>query len=329
MMLPITALHNNPPEAKSPACIPAETKGASPSTVQDKPYLVPPKLSTTHFRIPAQERATKNLTPSSAQEKPYASKLSAAQLLFYVTENDIEDQARASEMALADWRSDQQEMEKLSKERIEKIKAMRQSEEQVKNWSLANQVFSFMTSFTAILGGIALIATGAGAVAGALMIIGGVLQITNQVMNMTGAWKKIADKLLPENGTIEQKRAVINWIQLSIAFFSIVVAGAGGILAGWSAASQAMGAGNTYLGSVITCAFGVTSIGLGIKDEAFKRWMASVKEREAAKAKRHHSQESARERFERALAAAGEDSERVGWAIELEDQTYQVIQGAV
>lgn len=260
------------------------------------------------------------------QQIPSKTVFSVERLLWASTENAMCEEANGAEVHQKDLEHHQKESDRLYKERVEKIHEAAKKEKQVGNWSLANQVFSWMTSFTAVVAGIALIATGVGAVAGSLMLIGGLVQLTSQILQVTGVWEKIATKLLPGEGSDDQKRAVMTWIQLAVAFFSIVMAGAGGVIAGWGAASAAMGAGNSALGSVIACAFGISSIGLGIKDAEFKKWIAWIKKIEIEKEKIRHLEESATERFHDKIEASTKDYGILTWILDIISQVNAAYQ---
>ncbi len=148
------------------------------------------------------------------------------------------------------------------KKRLEEIRKAIDKEHSAARWSTANKVFSWIGSLVAVVSGVLLIATGVGAVAGAMLIAGGLIQITNQLLDMTGGWKKIAE-LLPGDSP-EKKRAVISWMQIGIAVLCLVLSGAGIVFNGFASFGEVASIAQKAMGAFAYIGGGVTTIGGGV-----------------------------------------------------------------
>lgn len=135
-------------------------------------------------------------------------------------------------------------------------------EQSVARWDIATKTYSWMITIIGIVTGGILIATGVGAVAGALLIAGGILQLTNQILEITGGWIKIAD-LIPEESP-EKKRAIISWIQIGIAVLGLILAGLATVWGGYTHLGEAMQNAMYAISGIGYIAYGVTLIGTGI-----------------------------------------------------------------
>lgn len=174
--------------------------------------------------------------------------------------------------------ANQKEATKLHEEKVQKIKEKIKSEAESSNWGITISVFSWIGSLLGIITGIALIATGVGAVAGAMLLVGGVCTLGSQILEVTGGWDKIA-QLLPDD-TSEKKAAIKTWIQLAIAILGVIMGLAGGVLGGFTPISEGMQFANAFMGGFVLMAMGVTQIGKGIVDKKVKDNQAAVKRSE-------------------------------------------------
>ena len=147
---------------------------------------------------------------------------------------------------------------------MEEMKDAIKNQKSAKTWGVMASVFSWLGSITAMITGIALIATGVGVIAGSLLIAGSVITISNQIMQMTGAWGKVKDLLPGDND--EEKQAVINWIQIAITIFCLILAGAGIIFGGFSQLGEAVSSAMQLIGGGAAAAGGITALAQGIHD---------------------------------------------------------------
>lgn len=149
------------------------------------------------------------------------------------------------------------------KRHIEEIK-VGEKEKTSSAWSTAFAVFSWMTSFTQCLAGAFLIASG-NVISGALLIAGGVIQLTSQVMQMTGGWDKVAELIPAEDH--DEKKAIVTWMQLGIGILSLMLGASGGIVSGKEAIQEGMSMANIVAGGVASIAKGTCEIGQGVSSK--------------------------------------------------------------
>lgn len=169
-------------------------------------------------------------------------------------------------------------------------------EKQSARWGVALKVFSWMTSMTSILSGAVMIATGVGAVAGAILLVGGVISITNQIMEMTRGWEKVAE-ILPGDD-MEKKRALVTWMQLGIAVLCLILAGAGVVFGGFGAVQGALSAASNFISGVAMVATGAITIGKGVEDYHYKYRLSDAKKHEINLVRLKHQRHDLIEKME-------------------------------
>lgn len=175
----------------------------------------------------------------------------------------------------------QRENEEVHKLRIEELRKSIEKEKESIRWGTAIKVFSWMASFVSLLGGIIMVATGIGAIAGSLLIVGGVISLGNQLMEETGGWKKVIE-LLPGDD-FEKKQAVVTWIQIGIAVLSLILSGAGVLIGGFSVFGEASTIANLLIGGVAAIGMGITTIGKGVEDYLYYNCLSEAKKYEKRK----------------------------------------------
>lgn len=161
--------------------------------------------------------------------------------------------------------------------RLETHRQAAAKEKACKRWSIMTKVFSWLTTTTIIVSGIALIATGAGVAAGTMLLVSGLLSLTNHLLEMTGTWNKIAMKLGEDS---VKTRSIIMWIQVTITAVSLVLAGAGAIFGGFAAIQDAMSTAGTFFSGVANAGVGTLMISIAILNRDFYRKQAIIKKYE-------------------------------------------------
>lgn len=212
----------------------------------------------------------------------------------------------------------------IHKKRLEEIKEAIKKEKETERWGIAYKVFSWIASLIAMIVGIALIATGVGAVAGAMLIAGGTIQMTNQIMEITGGWKKIVE-LLPGEDT-EKKRAVISWMQIGIAVLCLVLCAAGGIWHGFSNLGPAMQLAVGVLGAIAAMGHGVTTIGEGIEGFMFKERLADVKKFDIKLASLKHMRQDLMDKVQGGIDRLEKLFEDLAQTLAFEEELFQADQ---
>ncbi|MCH9627919.1 MAG: hypothetical protein S4CHLAM2_15680 [Chlamydiales bacterium] len=208
--------------------------------------------------------------------------------------------------------------------RLDGLKLAIEKEQSAAQWGIASKVFSWIGSMMGIIAGIALIATGVGAVAGAMLVAGGLIQITNQILELTGGWKKIAE-LLPGDDP-DKKRAVISWMQIGIAVLCLILSGAGVLWGGYSNLSEAMQTAMAVFGGVAAMGHGVTTIGEGVSGFMYKDKMSDVKRYDRVLAELKHKRRDLMERVEWGVDRLEKLFEDLAQALEFEIELFRADQ---
>lgn len=152
-------------------------------------------------------------------------------------------------------------LRQLSMDNIQKLKEAAERTKENGFWSFLQKIGECILAAISTVLGISLVATGAGAVVGGVMIAAGILTITNFAMRETGSWDWVAKQLAKDKETQEK---LAFYLPLGVGLIAAVL-GIGGSVASalWTnlnfaqqALSIAQGAMGIYQG--------VTSIGKGV-----------------------------------------------------------------
>lgn len=148
-------------------------------------------------------------------------------------------------------------------ENIEKLKEAAKKAQENGFWSMLQKIGECILAAISTILGITLVATGAGAIVGGVLIAAGILTITNFAMRETGSWDWAAKKL--SNDKEQQKKLAI-YLPLGVGLVAAVL-GLGGSIATalWTSlnmAQQALSIGQAALGIYQ----GFTTVGKGITD---------------------------------------------------------------
>lgn len=192
------------------------------------------------------------------------------------------------------------EINKTQGERMEAMRKAALAEKSTKRWGIMTKVISWIGSFMTLITGITLMATGAGVTAGAMLFTAGVIAIANHLLEATGGWNKIAEKICGD--TPEKTRAMIMWMQIGIAIVSFILSGAALVFGGFGAIKAALGSAGTLFTAIASAGTGVLFIGKGIVEKKHCKHVARMKEmdREITKCKqqRESTLESSQEGIE-------------------------------
>ena len=210
------------------------------------------------------------------------------------------------------------------KQRLEALKKAVEKEKSSSRWGIATKVFSWIGSFMGLVTGVALVVTGVGAVAGALMIAGSLLQITNQILEMTGGWKKIAE-LLPGDDP-DRKRAVITWMQIGIAVLCLILCGVGMATGGYANYSEASQLGMKAIQGVALIGHGTGTIGEGVNMFMSKNSMSETRRYEMILAELKHKRRDLMEKVEWGLDQLEQLFEDLTKALEFEVELFRADQ---
>lgn len=184
----------------------------------------------------------------------------------------------------------------IRKARLKTLAEANKKEKACKKWSIMTKVMSWLISATTLVAGLALMATGAGVGAGALLFFGGFLSITNQLLEITGGWNYFASKLDTESA---KSRSIIMWIQVTITSLSIVLAGAGAIFGGISAMKEAFTTAQMLFAGIANAGVGTLMISIAIINKDFYQKQAKIKSYEKDQELLKHERSDLFEIFEK------------------------------
>lgn len=196
-------------------------------------------------------------------------------LYYILTKIGIISDAMTHWEAKQDIQSTQEEIDKRHRERIAQMQKTLAKEAQAQRWGLSIKVFAWLGALMGLIAGITMVISGVAAVSGALLVAGGVIMLTNQVLEVTGGWNKIAEAL-PGDDPV-RKRAVITWMQIGLTVLCLILTGAGAIFGGYATVSEAMGQFMAVFGGVIMLGQGVSTVSQGIVLYQHKESIAETK----------------------------------------------------
>jgi hypothetical protein len=274
---------------------------------------------TNAFRM-AEQAAWRRVRGLSAPELEVPSvEMTSERLYALGIKNDAIDDA----MTQSELDENQRLTEKLHAKRLEDLKAQQNAEKQSVNWSIAVQVFSWIASFLGIFTGIALIATGVGAVAGAFLLAGGLINLTSQILDITGGWDKITN-LFPGDDVPEKKKAVRTWIQIAITVLSAILGGIGGVMSGFKNLGAAMKFAGELAPLGLLVGHSAVLIGKGVTDCHLKKQQARVCEDDISLTELEASREDETEKLERRYAGYEQNTELLSKLFSLRMESFKV-----
>ena len=273
--------------------------------------------------VQAKERSYKQILNSPDKPLLVRPRMGIYALYYILTKIGLISDSRSHFDAKQQIRINREETDKTHVERLAEMKMAIDEEKSTKRWGVATQVFSWFTSFMGIMTGIALIMTGVGAVAGALLLCAGLIMVTNQLMQLTGAWEKIAEAL---PGDPEKKRSTIMWMQLGITVLCFLLSGAGVVFGGFSAVKQAMEASQMVMGGVIMMGYGTTSFGEGVSNYKHRNRMAKIRQHQLKLAELKHRREDLQEMIEASMTRLEQLFEDLTRLLEFETELFRADQ---
>ncbi|MBS0604340.1 MAG: hypothetical protein JSS60_04790 [Verrucomicrobia bacterium] len=157
--------------------------------------------------------------------------------------------------------------EKIREVSAENIKKLKESAERASAsnfWSILKKVATCLLSAVSIVFGIALVASGGGALIGGAMIASGILSLANFAMSELGTWDWVADQIAHNNEDLKSKLKMILPAAVGIVAGGIGLVGSvNGIVTGaLQFAEKAIFIAQT----AVTIFDGVTTLGKGIAD---------------------------------------------------------------
>ena len=226
-----------------------------------------------------------------------------------------------------DIQENQEGLDALHKARLIQLKKAMESENKTKRWGIATQMFSWMSSFTAIIAGAAMIMSGVGAVAGAMIMVSGLFSLTNHIMMVTGGWDKLCDRLPGDDP--KKKKAIISWMQIGITVLCLILAIGGAYYGGFSAAGEASAHASTLISGVLMFAGGIASVGQGITGSQYRNRLAESLKHKRNIEHRKHRQDDLYEKAEVGVERMKQLFKELTKALDFEAELFRADQMAL
>ena len=127
-----------------------------------------------------------------------------------------------------DVQADSKRLQKLNEELRAAISQHMKSMRAEKPWGILKDVLEYFTAALSLVCGAALIITGVGTAAGALLIAAGGLALVNRIMSDTGSWKVLASYFTENH---EMQIRIASRLEIGMFLLSLTLSLAGGALA--------------------------------------------------------------------------------------------------
>lgn len=213
---------NNPYEASTETIVPDTIEQEKATHSSSKPFLPAPVAN------------------------PLYSSVSVFYMFLQMIKDSMESESGSFTNSKKQIEKDDLEMQELVRTEAVNRREAAEKEKQANRWGILAKIASWFANIFSIVAGVVICATGAGALAGGMLIAAGVVGLGSQIMETAGGWKKIKE-LLPGDDD-SKKEAVCTWIQIAISVLGL-------ILAGVSFGVGAGGPGISVLGSALTTVF--------------------------------------------------------------------------
>ena len=151
----------------------------------------------------------------------------------------------------------------LSLENIEKLKEAAKSAQSSEFWSFLQKIGEcILAAITTVLG-ITLVATGAGAIIGGVMIAAGILTLTNFAMRETGSWDSVAKQLSDDK---ENQKNIAFYLPLGMGLLAAVLGIGGSVATALYTTLNVAGQAVTVLQAAASIYQGITTVGHGVTE---------------------------------------------------------------
>ncbi|MBS0626470.1 MAG: hypothetical protein JSS32_10520 [Verrucomicrobia bacterium] len=184
---------------------------------------------------------------SSQKEVPLSSKLEVPELRTYEDLRKFIEQLKNFQHTLAklqvksdlltgesvegfelEVQKDLAKLQKLNQELKAAIAEHIKATQDEKKWGVWQNVLQYFIAATSIVFGVALIATGVGVVAGALLVAAGGLTLVNRIMSDTGAWKLLVGYFTEST---DMQKKIASRIEMGMFLLSLAMSLTGGAMA--------------------------------------------------------------------------------------------------
>lgn len=128
----------------------------------------------------------------------------------------------------AEIQKDLAKLQKLNQELKAAIAEHIKATQDEKKWGVWQNVLQYFIAATSIVFGVALIATGVGVVAGALLVAAGGLTLVNRIMSDTGAWQLLVGYFTESH---EMQKKIASRIEMGMFLLSLAMSLTGGAMA--------------------------------------------------------------------------------------------------
>lgn len=224
--------------------------------------------------VSASKMASAASAPFTPPKLPHPSRVCSEYRLLAELEGMHETSKSLEASSTTSLEHDSVRAKQLFREQLEKIREGAERTKENGFWSLLQKIGECLLAALGTVLGITLVATGAGAVVGGVMIAAGLLTITNFAMRETGSWDFVAKQLSSEK---KRQDDIKFYLPLAVSIVSGLLSVGGSISAIWSGlnvAQQAM----TIAYAALGVFQGVTTIGKGVTQARITWTQGDLKE---------------------------------------------------
>lgn len=204
---------------------------------------------------------------------------------------------------------------KIIRDNIEKEQAMAR-------WGVLSKLISWLISFIASVTACILIASGVGAIMGAVILSAGLFSLTNSILEITGGWSKIADLLPTKNASLKKKALGI--IKISIGIISLILSLISIIWGGYSQALRSLQSITQAATGILISGLGICIIGESISAHNFYYGIANLKETERNLEKLYFKRKDLMEKADWDLDHLEKLFEDLSYALDLQKETASI-----
>lgn len=195
--------------------------------------------------------------------------------LIHVTEQTSELGRQIMDTLAVRLSNIKESIRKISAESMQKLKDAAERASASDFWSILKKIATSLISAISIVFGVALVASGGGALIGGAMIASGVLSLANFALSQWGTWDWIADQIAHDNEDLKKKIAMVMPIAVGVLAGGIGIVGSVGAVA--TGALEFVEKAVFIAQGAVSVFEGMTTLGKGIADARLTWKQAELK----------------------------------------------------
>lgn len=214
------------------------------------------------------------------------------------------------------------EISRTYEKRLTIIRENINKEQAMARWGVLSKFISWLMSFIATVTACILIASGVGAIMGAVILSAGLFSLTNSILEITNGWNKISELLPTKN--IALKKKTLGIIKISIGVISLILSIITVIWGGFSQPLRALQSITQAITGILTAGLGICIIGEAISAHNFYYGIANLKETERNLEKLYFKRKDLMEKADWDLNHLEKLFEDISYALDLHKETAMI-----